>query len=107
MLAADSDAEAHRQFSTVQQMFLSLRRSGGRDALLPPGDVEGTEEELAMMEHMLRISAVGSPASVVEQLESLVKQSGADELITVTYAHDPFVRMRSQQLVAETWGLVG
>ncbi len=105
VLAADDDAEAHHQFSTVQRMFLSLRRTGGRDALLPPGDVDGNEDELAMMEHMLRISAIGSPEVVVAQLESLVEQSGADELITVTYAHDPAVRIRSQQLTAEAWGL--
>ncbi len=105
VLAADSDAEAHHQFSTVQRMFLALRRTGGRDALLPPGEVDGTEDEMAMMEHMLRISAIGSADTVVAQLESLVEQTGANELITVTYAHDPEVRMRSQQLTAETWGL--
>lgn len=105
VLAADDEDDAHHQFSTVQRMFLSLRRTGGRDALLPPGEVEGTEQEMAMMEHMLSISAVGTAEHVVGQLESLVEQTAADELMTVTYAHDPRVRMRSQQLVAEAWGL--
>lgn len=105
VLAADDDSEAHHQFTTVQTMFLSMRRSGGRDALQPPGDVDATQDEMAMMEHMLRVSAIGSPDRVVTQLESLVEQTGADELITVTYAHDPRVRMRSQQLTAEAWGL--
>ncbi len=105
VLASDDDGEAQHQFSTVQRMFLSLRRTGGREALLPPGDVDGNADEIAMMEHMLRVSAIGSPERVVAQLESLVQQTGADELITVTYAHDPRVRMRSQQLTAEAWGL--
>lgn len=105
VLACDDDAEAHHQFTTVQRMFLSLRRTGGRDALLPPGDIEATSDELAMMEHMLQVSAIGSPARVTSQLESLVDMTGADELITVTYAHDPDVRIRSLELVAQSWGL--
>ncbi|RMB58747.1 LLM class flavin-dependent oxidoreductase [Tessaracoccus antarcticus] len=105
VLAAEDDAEAHHQFSTVQRMFMSLRRSGGREALLPPGEVEATEQELAMMEHMLQVSAIGSPDRVVSQLESLVDLTDADELVTVTYAHDPAVRSRSLELVAQAWGL--
>lgn len=105
VLACDDEAEAARQFSTVQRMFLSLRRTGGRDALLPPGDLDATEAELAMMDHMLQVSAIGTPGRVVSQLESLVASSGADELITVTYAHDPEIRIRSQELVARAWGL--
>ena len=105
VMACDDDAAALHQFTTVQRMFLSLRRTGGRDTLLPPGDVEATEGELAMMEHMLQVSAIGSPDRVVTQLEALVDLTAADELITVTYAHDPAVRARSQELVAEAWGL--
>lgn len=105
VMANDDEGEAHHQFSTVQRMFLSLRRTGGRDALLPPGDLDATEDELAMMEHMLQVSAVGTQDRVVSQLESLVELTDADELITVTYAHDPEVRIRSQELVAQAWGL--
>ncbi|MEO7589074.1 MAG: LLM class flavin-dependent oxidoreductase [Arachnia sp.] len=105
VLAAEDDAEAHHQFTTVQRMFMSLRRTGGRDALMPPGEVEATEQEMAMMEHMLQVSAIGSPDRVVSQLEALVDLTDADELITVTYAHDPAVRSRSLELVAKAWGL--
>ncbi len=105
VLACDDDAEAHHQFTTVQRMFLSMRRSGGRDALLPPGEVDGTQDEMDMMEHMLQVSAIGSPDRVVSQLASLVELTEADELITVTYAHDPQVRIHSQALVAKAWGL--
>lgn len=105
VMACEDEAEAHHQFSTVQRMFLSLRRTGGRDALPPPGDLDATKDELAMMEHMLQISAVGTPDRVASQLESVVELTDADELITVTYAHDPDVRMRSLDLVAKAWGL--
>lgn len=52
---------------------------------------------------MLRIKAVGAPGTVKEELEAFVARTGADELITVTYAFDPKVRDRSLELLAETW----
>ena len=52
---------------------------------------------------MLQIAAVGSPQTVTRQLEEFVDRTGADELITVTYAYDPQVRDRSLQLLADAW----
>ena len=52
---------------------------------------------------MLQVSAVGSPQTVVPQLEDFVRRTGADELIVVTYAFDPAVRQRSMELLAEHW----
>ncbi|NLZ57094.1 MAG: alkane 1-monooxygenase, partial [Corynebacterium sp.] len=37
------------------------------------------------------------------QLQELVERTGADELITTTYAYDPAVRERSLQLLADAW----
>lgn len=59
---------------------------------------------LGAPEHsMLRIKAVGSPQTVKTQLDDFVERTGADELITVTYAYDPAVRDRSYELLAEVW----
>lgn len=46
---------------------------------------------------------MGSPKTATAQLEEFVERTGADELITVTYAFDPKVRERSLQLLAEAW----
>lgn len=103
VLAHETPGEAEFQFTTTQKMFLSMRRTGGRLPLQPPGDLgEGVGElEVEMMERMLRVRAVGTPDVVARRLEEIREDTGADEIITVTYAHDPVIRMRSLRLVAE------
>src|SRR5699024_5895186 len=83
VLVADSDAEAEREFTTVEQMFMDVTR-GQRRKLQPPID---TSEVPGRGNPMLRIKAVGSPQTVVRQLSEYAERTGADELITVTYAY--------------------
>lgn len=98
VLIADSDAQAQREFTVVQQMFASIAR--GRPAKLqPPVDPTASGAD----HPMLQISAVGEPKAAVEQMRAFVDRTGADELITVTYAFDPKVRERSLELLAEHW----
>ncbi len=66
VFAADTDAEARRLFTSVQQQFLNLIR--GTPGLLPPPvdtmDGRWSPPERAQVERMTRCSAVGSPAAV-------------------------------------------
>ncbi|HIZ98265.1 MAG TPA: LLM class flavin-dependent oxidoreductase [Candidatus Janibacter merdipullorum] len=98
VMVADSDAEAERQFTSVGQMFAGMAR-GQRGKLRPP--VDPTTPGLDSP--MLSIKAVGSPSTAARQLEEFAERTGADELITVTYAHDPAVRERSLELLADVW----
>lgn len=99
VLAAETDEEARRQFTTLQQMFLDIR-SGRQRKIQPPVD---PSEFAGMSPSMLEISAVGTPDKVAAQMAEFAERTGADELITVTYAHDPAVRDRSLELVAGQW----
>jgi alkanesulfonate monooxygenase SsuD/methylene tetrahydromethanopterin reductase-like flavin-dependent oxidoreductase (luciferase family) len=83
-------------------MFLDLR-TGGRRRLQPPVDPTDMATRGGDRNPMLQIAAVGSPQSVTRQLEEFVDRTGADELITVTYAYDPQIRDRSLQLLADAW----
>ena len=101
VMVADTDEEAERQFTVVEQMFLDVLK-GQRRKLPPPVD----PAELAThggRNPMLRIQAVGSPEKAMAQMREFQERTGADELITVTYAHDPAVRDRSLRLTAEHW----
>ena len=99
VMVADTDEEARRQFTTIQQMFLDIR-SGRQRKIQPPVD---PSEFPGGVPSMLDISAVGTPDKVAAQMAEFAERTGADELITVTYAHDPAVRNRSLELVAEEW----
>ncbi|WP_296138902.1 LLM class flavin-dependent oxidoreductase [uncultured Tessaracoccus sp.] len=102
VLAHETPGEAEHQFTTTQKMFLAMRRAGGRRALPAPGPLDGEDPILLqLMDQMLRVQAVGTPDVVARRLEELREVTGADELITVTYTHDPEVRRGSLRLVAD------
>ena len=102
VLVADTDAEAELQYSTHLQMAIG-NATGARRPLQPPRADLPQDVGWRAAQGMLACRAVGSPATVRRQLEGLVETTEADELIVVTYAHDPQVRLRSLQLLAELW----
>jgi luciferase family oxidoreductase group 1 len=102
VFAADTDEEARRLFTSLQQAFINLRR--GRPGRLPPpinpGEVGWSEVELAGVGHALRYSAVGSSETVRRWLESFVEETSADEMMVTAQIFDPDARLRSFELVA-------
>lgn len=108
VLAAETDSEAARLFTSLQQQFLNLVR--GKPSELPP-PVESMEgrcsaAERAHVAHMTRYSAVGSPQTVRQSLEKLLAQTHADELITTAQIHDHTARLRSLEIAAEVFAQI-
>ena len=103
VLAADTEPEALRQFSTHQLLVRGMARNA-RGPLQPPVEqVELTPAEAAYVEQHLAVSAVGTPRQVSDQLQQIVEATRADELMLNSYAYDPEVRARSFELTAEAW----
>ncbi len=103
VVVAPTDEEAQRLWTTAQRMIVSVR-SGRREPLQPPsdpGNIPEVHREFA--ESILRIKAVGTPEMVCSQLKGFAAAIGADELITMTYTHDPATRQLSMRLLAEAW----
>jgi luciferase family oxidoreductase group 1 len=103
VVAADTDEEARRLFTTVQQSFTNLVR-GAPGKLQPPiDDIEDywTPAEKAHASRMLKYSFVGSRETVGRDLERFVSQTKADELMIVCHIHDHAARARSYELVAD------
>lgn len=103
VIAADTDEEARRLFTTMQQSFTNLLR-GSPGQLQPPiDDIEEywTPPEKDQASRMLKHSIVGSPETVRRDLESFVALTKADELMIVCSIHDHAARIRSYEIVAE------
>lgn len=102
VFAADTDEEAHYLASSWQQSFVSLRT--GQPILLPP-PVENYLEKAGapaqhIMQHVLSCTAIGSPDTVKNELQSFIDQTQADELIITSNMYDAKARLHSYALLA-------
>lgn len=88
---------------------LSIRR-GERGAIAYPSPSAATawtdrpDAERALVADRVDTRIVGDPDTVVERLETLVRVTGADELLVTTATHDPAETRRSFELLAHAWG---
>jgi luciferase family oxidoreductase group 1 len=102
VIAAATDREALRLFTSVQQAFTNLRR--GQPGLLPPPreDMESwwSPGERTGVSHALRVSAVGDPEGVGKKLQQLVALTQASELMLSAQIFDHAARLRSFELAA-------
>jgi luciferase family oxidoreductase group 1 len=103
VVAADTDEEAQRLFTTVQQSFTNLLRSSPGQLQPPIADIEEywTPPEKRHASHMLKHSIVGSRETVRRDLESFVALTKADELMIVCGIYDHIARIKSYEIVAE------
>jgi luciferase family oxidoreductase group 1 len=105
VIAAETDAEAKRLFTTIQQAFCDLHRGTRGLMKRPIDDIEGywSPAERATAESMLKYAVVGSRETVRAGLEKFAELSGADELMIVTSVFDHEARKRSFEIVADLW----
>lgn len=105
VVAADTDEEARRLFTTLQQRFTDMMRNA-RGQLSPPiDDIESywTPAEKAQVSRMLACSFTGSRETVRRELDRFVETTGADELMAASAIYDHAARLRSYELLAEAW----
>jgi luciferase family oxidoreductase group 1 len=103
VIAAPTDAEAKRLFTTPQQRFLRLIRNQPVELLPPVDSMDGlwADYERAAVESKLGAAIVGSPETVRAGIEKLARDTGAKEIIAVTDTYDFDDRLRSYELLAE------
>ena len=103
VFAADTDEEARRLFTSLQQAFLEPG-PGPPAPALPAGRQHGRPldaAERAHVERMTRVSVVGSPESVRRGLEALIAATEADELMLTGQIFDHEARLRSFEIAAD------
>jgi luciferase family oxidoreductase group 1 len=102
VVAADSDAEARRLFTTQQQSFINLRR--GRPGLIPPpsDDIESywTPPEKLMVERALACAVVGTAETVKDGIEAFIARHRPDELLLTANVFEHAARRYSFEIAA-------
>ncbi|MDP2307821.1 MAG: LLM class flavin-dependent oxidoreductase [Pseudomonadota bacterium] len=109
IFAGDTDAEAARLPTSMQQQFVNLAR-GEPGPLAPPVDsMEGrwSGAEQAYVERALRESIVGTRDAVRLGLAAFIERTGVEEVIVTSHVHDHAARLRSFAIVAEAHGIPG
>jgi len=103
IVAADTDAQARRLFTTLQQSFVNLRR--GRPGLIPPpiDDIESfwTPLEKSGVEQALACSVVGDARAVREGVAAFIERHKPDELLITANVFDHAARVRSFEIAAQ------
>jgi luciferase family oxidoreductase group 1 len=102
VVAADSDVEARRLFTTQQQSFINLRR--GRPGLIPPpiDDIESywTPPEKLGVERALACAVVGAADTVQDGIEAFIARHKPDELLITANVFEHAARRHSFEIAA-------
>ncbi|MEO8811995.1 MAG: LLM class flavin-dependent oxidoreductase [Caulobacteraceae bacterium] len=104
VVAAESDDEARRLFTSLQQAFIALR-SGHPGPLPPPAremdDFLTDPAARAVLAGALSHAIVGSPQTVRKRLSAFVERTGADELMVTGSIFDHAARLRSFEIAMQ------
>lgn len=105
-VAAESEEQALHLASTFGHWAHSVRSGAGAAPYLDPDTTAPlTAAERELVEDRIITQFVGSPDQVAQRLETLVRVTGADELVVTSVAYRHGDRLRSYELIAKEWGL--
>ena len=102
-LAADTEGEAWHQFSSRERWKLD-RNTGALGPLPSPEEVATrpyTAAEQVQVDQLRANALVGNGPQVAAKLRALAKSLEVDELVVITWTHDPAAQRRSYELLAE------
>ncbi|WP_047154838.1 LLM class flavin-dependent oxidoreductase [Aneurinibacillus tyrosinisolvens] len=103
VISADTDKEAQRLATTLQQQFLNLIRNH-EAPLQPPVDSMDdfwTDYEKEALQQQLGSSIVGSPETVKQKLQMFLDDTQADEMMVIAQIFDHQARLHSYEILAE------
>ena len=102
VVAAGTNDQARRLFTTLQQSFVNLRR--GKFGLVPApiDDIEvfWTEQEKAGVERALGCAVVGDPDTVRNGIRDFIARHRPDELMLTANIFEHAARLRSFEIAA-------
>lgn len=106
VVVADDDETARRLASPYGLWVRSIRTGAGAIPFPTPEEAARhvwSEEDRELVKDRVDTQFVGAPDTVVSALETLVRVTGADELVVTTITHDHADRSHSHELLADAW----
>ncbi len=107
VICAENDEQARRLAASGRMTFTLLRR--GQLIAVPPPEKAlrflADDDRSGGQPRSERRAVLGSPETVREQLQEVVKSYGAEEAIVVSITYEHQARRRSYELLAEAFGL--
>jgi luciferase family oxidoreductase group 1 len=106
-LAADTEAEARRLFTTREFWRVGFEK-GLRQPLVSPEQAAAhpyTAAEHELVEKLRGRALVGTAEQLATRLHALAQRLELDEVVVNTWTHDPGARRHSYQLLAAAFGL--
>ncbi|MGI3165621.1 LLM class flavin-dependent oxidoreductase [Pseudooceanicola sp. 200-1SW] len=109
IFAAETEAEAIRLKTSMQQTFAKLRTGNPGKLSRPVDRIEDhiAPALLAQVERAFRVTALGTPEMVRRQLADFIETYQPDEIIAAAQIHDPAARIRSYEIAAEQLKALG
>ena len=105
-LAADTEDQAWQLFQSRARWRMD-RNSGRIGPILPPEAAmrEYTPSEQVALAQLRANALVGSAPQVADKLRKLATRLQVDELVLITWTHDPAAQARSYELLAQEFAL--
>ncbi|GAA3004560.1 LLM class flavin-dependent oxidoreductase [Actinokineospora diospyrosa] len=106
VVVAEDTATARELAAPYAQWVLSIRAGDGAIPFPTPAEAaafEWTEDLRGLVEDRVQTQFVGTAGEVAEQLRTLQRVTGADELMVTTLTHQHADRVRSFELLAKEW----
>jgi luciferase family oxidoreductase group 1 len=103
VIAADTDETARYQLTSLQLTNIQRIRGNWVPLQRPVHNLDAvaTQGEKKAVEQMPPLAVVGAPGTVYGELDRLIAETAADELIVLTLVHDQAARHRSFEILAE------
>jgi luciferase family oxidoreductase group 1 len=101
-LAADTEEEAWRLFESRARWKMD-RNLGRIDAILPPDQAvrDYSAGEQRALSELKDNALVGTANQVVSKLRALAERLQIEEIVVITWTHDPVAQARSYELLAQ------
>ncbi|OLT13850.1 monooxygenase [Pseudonocardia sp. CNS-139] len=106
VVVGETDEDGRRLAAPYAQWVLDIRSGRGAQPYVTPEEAlarDWTAEERAIVADRVETQFAGSAATVVEQLSTLARVTGADELLVTTITTEHADRVRSTELLAQAW----